>query len=196
MNAMTLTLDVPESFETERLLIRSPRPGDGPEFNAAIQESLPSIRQWLGLYLDGAPMVADSEAFVRDRHARFLLRENFMLLAFHKETGALVLSSGLHKPNWRVPSFEIGYWCRTSFQHQGYVTEAVRGIADFAVRTFRARRLVIMCDVQNTASANVARRAGFELEGTLRCDDRSVTGALRDSYLFARIHPDGTLAHD
>jgi len=191
MNVMTLTLDVPESFETERLLIRSPRPGDGPEFNAAILDSLPGLRQWLGLYLDGAPTATDSEAFVRERHAQFLLRENFMLLGFDKATGAMVVSSGLHKPNWRVPSFEIGYWCRTPYQGQGYVTEAVRGIADFAVRVFHARRLVIMCDVKNTASANVARRAGFELEGTLRCDGHNVIGALCDSYLFARIQRDG-----
>ena len=187
MNVMTLTLDVPESFETERLLIRAPRPGDGPEFNAAILESLSGIRQWLGYYMDGAPTVTDSKAFIREAHARFLLRENFMLLAFHKTTGALVVSSGLHKPNWRVPSFEIGYWCRTPYQGQGYVTEAVRGIVDFATRVFYARRLVIMCDVQNTASAAVARRAGFALEGTLRCHGRNVTGALRDSYLFARV---------
>ena len=192
MNVLTLTRDVPESFETERLLIRTPRPGDGPEFNAAILESLAGIRQWLGYYLDGAPTVADSEAFVREAHARFLLRENFMLLAFHKATGRLAVSSGLHKPNWRVPSFEIGYWCRTSFQHQGYVTEAVTGIADFAVRVFGAQRLVIMCDVENGASAAVARRAGFALEGTLRCHGRNVTGNLRDTYVFAQVRRDGS----
>jgi RimJ/RimL family protein N-acetyltransferase len=189
-DALQLIRDVPESFETPRLLIRAPRPGDGPEFNAAILETLPDIRRWLGLYLDGAPTVGDSEAFVRAQHARFLLRKNFMLLAFDKATGRLAVSSGLHKPDWRVPSFEIGYWCRTACQRQGYVTEVVRGITDFAVRVFGARRLEIRCDVDNITSAGVAQRAGFVLEGTLRCDSRDVTGALRDTHIFARVRPD------
>ena len=32
-----ILMDFPESFETERLLILSPLPGDGPEMNAAVK---------------------------------------------------------------------------------------------------------------------------------------------------------------
>ena len=35
-----ILMDFPESFETERLLIRSPLPGDGQELHAAIRESI------------------------------------------------------------------------------------------------------------------------------------------------------------
>jgi hypothetical protein len=36
--------DVPESFESERLIIRAPRPGDGAERCAAVTESLQGLR--------------------------------------------------------------------------------------------------------------------------------------------------------
>jgi hypothetical protein len=39
--------DFPASFETERLLIRSPLPGDGPEMHAAIDESLGDLLPWM-----------------------------------------------------------------------------------------------------------------------------------------------------
>ena len=34
-----LLLDFPESFESDRLTIRAPRPGDGAEINAAVRET-------------------------------------------------------------------------------------------------------------------------------------------------------------
>lgn len=42
-----ILMDFPESFETERLLIRSPLPGDGPEMHAAIKESLGQLTPWM-----------------------------------------------------------------------------------------------------------------------------------------------------
>jgi ribosomal-protein-serine acetyltransferase len=42
-------MDFPESFETERHLIRSPLPGDGPELYAAIRESIEELAPWMQL---------------------------------------------------------------------------------------------------------------------------------------------------
>jgi hypothetical protein len=42
-----ILLDFPDSFESERLLIRGPRPGDGAAVHAALIESLGELRPWL-----------------------------------------------------------------------------------------------------------------------------------------------------
>ena len=39
--------DFPERFETERLLIRSPMPGDGSELYAAVRESMDELLPWM-----------------------------------------------------------------------------------------------------------------------------------------------------
>jgi len=40
----------------------------------------------------------------------------------------------------------------------------------------------------------VARRLGFTLEGTLRCDTRSpLTGELHDTLLFAKVRPEKSI---
>ena len=49
-------------------------------------------------------------------------------------------------------------------------------------------RLIITCDVNNQASAAVARRCGFELEGKMR-EARFAYGSYRDELLFAKINP-------
>ena len=41
-----LLLDFPDAIETERLLIRAPRPGDGAALNAATIASLDHLRPW------------------------------------------------------------------------------------------------------------------------------------------------------
>jgi RimJ/RimL family protein N-acetyltransferase len=189
MEAHILNLVFPATIETERLTIRSPQPGDGPAFNTAILETLTGLQTWLGLYKDGPPTVEQTEALVREKYADFVLRQDLMLLCFLKGTNTIAVSSGMH-PRWNVPSFEIGYWCRQSYQGQGYVTEAVVGITAFAFDHLRAKRVMIHCDTDNHASANVARRAGFELEGTLRHDGRKHNGALRSTLVFSQIRSD------
>jgi ribosomal-protein-serine acetyltransferase len=180
--------DFPHSFETERLTIRCPKPGDGPELNAAILETWENLREWMPWATGDKPTIEDSEANVRAAHVKFLTREDLRLSLFLKETETMVGSSGLHRMNWKVPKFEIGYWVRKRFEGKGYITEAVAGITDFAIRELGAKRIEIRCDALNERSAAVPRRLNFELEGILKNDDRHhLTGELRDTMIFAKI---------
>ncbi len=180
--------DFPESFETQRLTILTPQPGDGPEMHAAVNESLDELMAWMP-WPKNHKTVEDSEENVRRSWVRFMERTDLMLLLLSKETGTLVGSSGLHRIDWEVPKFEIGYWCRTQFAGKGYVTEAVQGITDFAFEELRARRVEIKCDTRNKASARVAEKAGYHLEGTLRNDQVSTSGDLRDTFIYSSGSP-------
>ena len=185
-----LLIDVPLEIETGRLTIRSPRRGDGPLLFEAIRDSRDRLAPWFP-WTNNHRTPEESEAFIWRKHIDFLARTDMLLLLFLKGTGTLIGSSGLHYPDWSVPSFEIGYWVRSGYEGNGYITEAVRGITDIAFNNLDARRVVIRCDVKNEKSAAVARRAGFELEGTHRCISRHHrTNQLRDLLVFARIRRD------
>ena len=87
-----------------------------------------------------------------------------------------------------MPRFEIGYWVRTSYARQGYITEVVAGLTDFAFETLGAKRVEIRCDALNERSAAIPRRLGFTHEATLRQEDRNYfTHELRDTMIFAKI---------
>jgi RimJ/RimL family protein N-acetyltransferase len=178
-----LLLDFPDEFQTGRLTIRSPRPGDGPAFNAAVLDSLDACRPWMP-WAQRAPTIGESEETMRNAHAKFLRREDLMLLVFHRESGALVASSGLHSVNWITPRFEIGYWVRTPFAGLGYVTEAVAGIAHFAQNTLHARRVEIRAAEKNVRSWRIPEKLGFAYEGTLRHWMRSPDGELHDLRVY------------
>jgi RimJ/RimL family protein N-acetyltransferase len=178
--------DFPDRFETERLRSRCPLPGDGPELFAAIRESHDELKPWMP-WVESHKTTDNSEESARRGWVEFLERSDLRMHLFLKDSGTLVGSSGLHRIDWSVPKFEIGYWCRTRFAGQGYITEAVRGISDFAFDVLDANRLEIRCDSLNHRSVKVAKRAGFHLEGELRNAEVGPDGSLRNILVFSMI---------
>jgi len=186
MDAAPILRDVPESFESERLLLRAPRAGDGAAVHEAIEESLEQLAPWMP-WAHEHHSIEVSEAYARHARAEFLARRDLPLFLFRRDTGEFVGGSGLHRIDWAVPRFEIGYWVRTGLAGRGYASEAAARIARFALEALAAERVEIWCDARNDRSAAVARRAGFELEATMRRHRRALDGTLADSLCFVRL---------
>lgn len=178
--------DFPDRFQSDRLLIRTPLPGDGAEVHAAIEESLDELRPWMP-WAHLEQTVDDVEANIRQSIADFVARRDLRLHLYRRDDGAFVGSSGLHRIDWSVPRFEIGYWVRDSMTGRGFATEATRRIADFAFADLHAERVEIWCDARNERSAAVAERAGFSFEARLNRHRRDTAGGLADSLCFARL---------
>ncbi|HEV2125093.1 MAG TPA: GNAT family N-acetyltransferase [Chloroflexota bacterium] len=177
--------DVPESLETERLVIRPPRLKDVAELYAAVCESLSDLQPWMPWATD-AYTLQSCEENTRSAVARFITREDLRYHFHDKSSGEVLACSGLHRIDWRVPKFEIGYWCRSSQVGRGYVTEGVTALTMMAFETLGAARVEIRCDDLNVRSAAVAERCGLGLEGILKYDSRSSTGELRSTRVYAR----------
>jgi len=185
-----ILIDVPERIATERLVLRSPRAGDGPLVNQAIAVSHAELAPWMP-WAGTMPSVDESEAHCRRQQARFLLREDFVFFMFVRDAaggeGELVGGTGLHRIDWTVRKFEIGYWRKTGCEGCGFVTEAVRALARLAFDALDARRVEIRMDDNNAPSWRVAERAGFTLEALLRFDSVTPTGEPRSTRIYARV---------
>jgi RimJ/RimL family protein N-acetyltransferase len=179
-------IDVPEEFATERMMVRCARPGEGAAVNVAVRESIEELKLWMP-WAQTVPTVEDSEDHSRRAYARFLAREDLAYRAWLKGSQTYVVGSGLHRIDWEVPSFEIGYWVRTSFSGKGYVQEVVTALTKLAFERLNAKRVEIRCDDRNDKSWRVAERCGFQLEGILRNDSRGMGGALRSTRVYSKI---------
>ncbi|MBT2758668.1 GNAT family N-acetyltransferase [Mesobacillus foraminis] len=181
-----IILDIPEEFTTKRLLVRMARPGDGEAVFNALEASKKELKPWMP-FAQKDQSREDVEGNIRQAFANYIKREDLRLLVFLRETGEFIASSGLHRINWSVPKFEIGYWINSRFSGCGYMTEAVEGIADFAREELKARRIEIRCDSKNIKSRAIPERLGFKLEGILKNDDVSADGTeLRDTCVYAK----------
>ena len=183
-----ILFDFPYSFETERLTIRGPLPGDGLEIHTAVMESLEELKPWMPWAVGQDLSAEEYEVRAREGQLKFLSREDLWMMPLLKGTNTIIGGTGLHRINWDVPRFEIGYWVRTSYARQGYITEAVAGLTEFAFETLGAKRVEIRCEALNERSAAIPRRLDFTHEATLRQEDRNhLTNKLRDTMIFAKI---------
>jgi RimJ/RimL family protein N-acetyltransferase len=182
-----ILLDLPEQFETERLVLRAPRPGDGRVVHEATVETLAELRRFPSSirWARDKPTLEVAESFCRRSAALWLLRADLPMLLFNKADGEFVGGTGLHRFDWAERRFEVGWWCRKRCQGQGFVSEAVRAVIEYAFAHLGARRVFALGDEENAASWRVCERAGMKFEGTLRSERADPDGTRRDMRIYA-----------
>ncbi len=67
---------------------------------------------------------------------------------------------------WRADGNALGYWLGAPHRGKGYMSEAVVAVADYLFGTLGLASIAWECVVGNTASAGVARAAGFRYTGS------------------------------
>jgi RimJ/RimL family protein N-acetyltransferase len=167
-----------------RVLVRPYQESDAPGVFEAIAESREHLGPWEA-FASEQQTVADSRCCIRRQMAAWLLREDMSAGFWEQATGRYLGGCTLHPRDWVARSFEIGYWMRASAAGQGYVTETVRLLTDYAFTALRARRVAVYCDERNERSAAVPGRLGFVQEGRLRNDSLTPLGQLRTTLVFA-----------
>jgi len=187
-----ILFDLPVPITTPRLILRPPQPGDGAELNAAILESFDELHKFIP-WADHKPTSEETEENARRAYAKWILREDLRLSIFDRATGKLAGSTGLHRINWDLPCFEIGYWLRTSFVGKGYATEAAGALTRYAFERLGAKRVELRCNSKNERSLAVFKRLGFEFEGCLRNNIKVHSKATepQDTLVYARLNAEG-----
>ena len=147
-------------LETKRLLLRQFHLLDGEAMESVFGN--PEVMQ----YGSGV----QSQEWVQDWLRG--CRENYQKLGFgpwaavEKASRHVVGYSGLfHFPDIAGhPEVEIGYRLARPFWNQGFATEAVTAIRDYAFNILCLHRLIALIDPQNAASIRVAEKAGMRYE--------------------------------
>jgi RimJ/RimL family protein N-acetyltransferase len=183
-----LLLDIPAELQTTRLLLRTPRSGDGPVVYASVRESLAELKPWMPWATDDYNEQA-SEEWCRKSAGLFHTRETLQFLMFHRESGVHLGNIGAFAFKWEIPKCEIGYWLRTPQTHQGYMTEATAALTEFCHEKLGTLRIEIRCDDRNQSSAGVAERCRYTLEGVFHNESRDPAGQLRHTRIYARTRP-------
>ncbi len=171
-----ILLDIPEEILTPRLLLRPAMPGDGAATNEAVIESWDSLSPWMPWAQGDKPTPEESEELVRQGYSRWILREDLWMLIFDRQTKKFLGGTGLHRWDWNVPRTEIGYWCRTSAQGQGIITESTNALTRFAFQELKCKRVEIRCNSRNKGSEAIMKKLGFQREGELKNFDSHALG--------------------
>lgn len=181
----------PLPIETPRLVLRSPRMGDGKIVNAAIIESLAELKLFMPWALN-TPSVDDTEEFVRLAAANWIVKRNeepyLPLFIFDKSARDFVGATGFHHFNWDIPCLETGYWLRSSCTGKGIMTEAVNALTQYVFKELNVKRIAITCAIDNSRSRKIPERLGYMLESVVKSNRLTLAGEVTDSLIFTRHH--------
>lgn len=83
-----------------------------------------------------------------------------------QETEQLIGAIWLNHWDERLKVADVGYALNQDFWNRGYMSEALTAVVRAAFEDFDASRIDANVDVENTASARVLQKVGFDMEGT------------------------------
>jgi ribosomal-protein-serine acetyltransferase len=184
-----ILIEVPEQLDGPRVRLRPVRAEDAHALWEAIEESRERLIPWLP-WAHGDRTSEETRLFTARAQARWVLREGLEMVVLDRQSGRVLGGTGIPRLDWKVRSFEVGYWLRTSAEGHGFMREAVQLLTRMAFRNLAANRVEIYDNPRNTRSCNVALRLGFKLEGTLRNSALDGDGRPSDRHVFALIPQD------
>ncbi len=144
-------------LETERLVLRAPLLGDAKAIATLANDRriAENTRRIPHPY-----RVTDAEEFIAKAAA---CRPREMALMIIEREGDLVGGCSLTLLDGPVP--EINFWLGVPFWGQGYATEAVRAMIDFAFTELDHQALQAGARVTNPASRRILEKCGFQWVG-------------------------------
>ena len=96
---------------------------------------------------------------------------------------------GIKMGHENYKSAEVWYKLLPEFWNRGYATEALKGVLTFCFDILELHRITAGCAVENTASAKVLEKAGFQREGHHR-KILPIRGQWVDNFSFAILEED------
>lgn len=184
-----ILIDLPMPIETDRLIIREPRFGDGEALHKAKIETWNTLHEWMP-WAKEPSTIQDDEIVMREAHIKFLQRTDLMMVAFEKATGNFVGGTGLHRFDWETRFVEIGYWCKQSLQGKGYATEITKALIRFAVDALDAPKVIICHADGNEGSKRVIQKCGFDFEYTIKNQGVLPDGKIVDEHFYSVANAD------
>lgn len=154
-------------IETARTCIRCWDTADATLLKAALDANIPYLRKWLAWVAEQPEPLETRISWIRKARSAFDLDQDFPYAVFTPDGGELIGGTGLHTRQG-AGAREIGYWIQEKHAGRGLATEVSAALTRVAFEVDHVRRVHIHCAPANTASARVAEKLGFRLEGTLR----------------------------
>jgi O-acetyl-ADP-ribose deacetylase (regulator of RNase III) len=160
--ATSAVLRPPRQLETPRLRLRPPTSGDA-RFVFDEYARDPEVTR----YLTWAPHtdIEQTRSFLSGCERCWAEGTAFPWLLERKDDARPL---GMIELRLSGPRAEVGYVLARAHWGKGYMVEAVRALAEWAMAQASIHRFGALCDVDNRASRRVLEKAGLMLEGTLR----------------------------
>jgi [ribosomal protein S5]-alanine N-acetyltransferase len=172
----------PETFTTNRLILRRPQLADAPTiYNSYARDQ--DVTRYLAWKCHSS--IGDTIGFLniseRDWNNSKTFPYAICLNGSDELIGMIVMSLKDFKAIY-------GYVLAKKFWGNGYVTEALKTLMDWCLSQPSILRAWAFCDVENLASARVMEKAGMKMEGVMKRWHvfPNISDEPRDCFVYAK----------
>ncbi|MEL6189671.1 MAG: GNAT family protein [Myxococcota bacterium] len=179
----------PSSWALCGATLRRLVPSDAQALLALVDANRGHLRPWMDWEAD-VRCLADTTHFIQSARALGPRGPTaYECGIFEDRSGALAGAVGLNGIELDKGTANLGYWLAATHEGRGWVSAAAGHLARFGFEVLDLHRIEIRAAVGNLKSQNVAQRAGFTREGTLR-NGMLVAGVRHDVAVFSRVPDD------
>lgn len=105
------------------------------------------------------------------------------------DTGQMIGNGGFHRWDQKHHTTEVGYWLLPDFHRQGYGTEVLGKMTEYAYQVMNVHRVEAVVEMENTSSSRLLTSSGFTLEGIRRqCEWKN--DAFIDLQIWSKLSTD------
>ncbi len=132
-------------------------------------------------YITDTEDVNKIESWIRELASDWDKNIRFVLCYWQKTTLKFLGHIWIEPIDWKIPSFEIGWFIDKNYQGKGYVTEASKKALEFVFKYLHVDKVIARIreiGLYNIKSKNIAERYGFIKEGFYRDNIKLEDGTL------------------
>lgn len=165
-------MDMPQKIENDEIILEIPQTATDElahEILAEVRDTLEFLKPWLPWATDEYSLKNEMNFLNEQCIERWNNKSGYAYLIRDKKTHKFCGVIDIIRIEEDAKLGEIGYWLAKSAQGKGYMTKSVNLLENVAFAN-GFNRMEIKNDPQNPNSVNVAKRAGYRLDGVMRQD--------------------------
>ena len=169
----------------DRVYLRHPVQSDWREWSALRADSQAFLTPWEPTWAYDALSRGAFRRRIKMYRAELRQGVTYSFLIFRAADDALL--GGITLSNLRrgvAQTATLGYWIGTAHTRQGYATEALAAVLEYAFQRLGLHRVEAACLPNNEASRRLLLKCGFQEEGYAR-EYLRINGSWQDHQLFA-----------
>jgi len=180
----------PELLETERLTVRRYTPADANSIFELVEKNRDRLLEAFPGIAKDVSTVEAAKSFTLGKTEEWTVGKGhcygIWLRSSQRQIGQIQVKNIV----WDVPSAELSYFIGSSFQRQGFATEAIRAVLALTLNRLEFTRIFVRIVPTNHESLKLATKLGFQHEGLHRSAFRCGRGNLHDVHYFSLLRDD------
>lgn len=160
---------------------------DGPALFELIGRNRPRLEDFFAGTVAVTRTLPDTEQHVKNMLARADARTYYAFALAHQDTDAMVGFVDIKNIDWNIPKAELGAFMDAAHEGQGLASRALESITHHCFDVLGMEKLLIRTHEGNTGARKVIERNGYTLEGIVRKDYKTTSGAVVDLMYYGKL---------